>query len=237
VTTDHRAHIAVVDDHALFAESLVTALRLRGNSACRIPVEQTYRSSVRLLPTILQGLPSIVLLDLDLGMLSSGMDLIGPLSTTGIAVVVVTGLVDRARWGECIERGARTVVPKHASLKEIVATVRRIENGLPAMVATERTNLLECWRDQKAREQGTVSRLGQLSRREAEVLGQLMSGLRVAEIAQQGFVSESTIRTQVKAVLAKLQVSSQLTAVGLAYAACWTPPDPDAHREAACGPR
>ena len=62
-----------------------------------------------------------------------------------------------------------------------------------------------------------------MTRREAEVLGQLMAGKRVAEIARGWVVSESTVRTQVKAVLAKLEVSSQLTAVGLAHQIGWHP--------------
>jgi len=152
VKADHHAHIALVDDHALFAESLLAALQLEGHDACRIPVEQTHRSSLGLLPTILGVTPSVVLLDLDLGMLSTGMDLIEPLSTTGIVVVVVTSAVDRARWGECIEHGARKVIAKYATLSEIVATIRRIDGGLPAMVAAERADLLRCWHDQKARE-------------------------------------------------------------------------------------
>ena len=63
-----------------------------------------------------------------------------------------------------------------------------------------------------------------MTRREAEVLGQLMAGKQVTEIARARFVSESTIRTQVKSILSKLQVSSQLTAVGLAHRIDWTPP-------------
>ena len=46
----------------------------------------------------------------------------------------------------------------------------------------------------------------------------------VSEIARRSFVSESTVRTQVKSVLGKLQVNSQLTAVGLAYRARWRAP-------------
>ena len=139
-------------------------------------------------------------------------------------VVVVTSTTDRARWGECVEQGARKVIPKYAPLSDIVATVRRIDNGLPTMAPTERLELLERWHDQVAVEQGLRSRLDQLTRREAEVLGMLMSGLQVGEIARRRFVSESTVRTQVKAVLAKLQVGSQLTAVGMAHQAHWTPP-------------
>jgi DNA-binding NarL/FixJ family response regulator len=66
-----------------------------------------------------------------------------------------------------------------------------------------------------------------MTRREAEVLGQLMAGKQVSEIARLRFVSESTVRTQVKSILAKLGVNSQLTAVGLAHKLGWQPPSGD----------
>ena len=44
-----------------------------------------------------------------------------------------------------------------------------------------------------------------------------MRGRSVREIASIGVVSEATVRTQVKSILAKLEVSSQLAAVGLAH--------------------
>ncbi len=56
------------------------------------------------------------------------------------------------------------------------------------------------------------------------MLGELMNGRQVTEISRSRFVSESTVRTQVKSILAKLQVSSQLTAVGLAHQVGWRPP-------------
>jgi len=216
--------IVLVDDHVLFAESLATVLEIEGYCAHRIRLEQLKKSIAQLSGEIVRLRPGIVLLDLDLAPLGSGLDLIAPLAAAGITVVVVTSTIDKARWGECVEEGARKVIPKYAALSDIVATVRRIDNGLPTMAPAERTDLLECWHDQKATEQGIRSRLDQLTRREAEVLGMLMSGLQVGEIARQRFVSESTVRTQVKAILAKLQVGSQLTAVGMAHMAHWAPP-------------
>ena len=53
------------------------------------------------------------------------------------------------------------------------------------------------------------------------MLGRLMEGLTVREIAAASTVSEATVRTQVKAVLAKLEVCSQVAAVGLARQAGW----------------
>ena len=51
-----------------------------------------------------------------------------------------------------------------------------------------------------------------------------MKGRTVREIATLGVVSEATVRTQVKSVLAKLEVTSQLAAVGLAHQAGWRAP-------------
>jgi DNA-binding NarL/FixJ family response regulator len=68
-------------------------------------------------------------------------------------------------------------------------------------------------------------RLERLTPREAQVLRELMAGHQVGEIARTWFVSETTVRTQVKAILTKLEVRSQLAAVGLAHRAGWQPPD------------
>jgi len=54
-----------------------------------------------------------------------------------------------------------------------------------------------------------------LSTREREILALLYDGVTVAEIAERTGVSEQTVRSQVKAVLRKLEVNSQLAAVAV----------------------
>jgi len=61
----------------------------------------------------------------------------------------------------------------------------------------------------------------QLSCREAAVLVEMMEGLSADEIAAKHFVSTSTVRTQIRGILKKLGVSSQLAAVARAYQAGW----------------
>ncbi|GAB3858959.1 response regulator transcription factor [Nocardioides maradonensis] len=219
-----RTRIALVDDHVLFAESLAAVLRLEGYTAHRVPVERCHHSMAQLMTEVMRLRPTVVMVDLDLTPFCSGLDLIRPLAARGVTVVVVTSAVERARWGECLEHGARKVISKCAPVSDIVATVSRIDNGLPTMAPGERIDLLAHWHDQMAAEKDMRARLDLLTHREAEVLGMLMSGMQVGEIARQRFVSESTVRTQVKAVLAKLQVGSQLTAVGMAHQARWKPP-------------
>jgi DNA-binding NarL/FixJ family response regulator len=62
-----------------------------------------------------------------------------------------------------------------------------------------------------------------LSRREQEVLWALMHGVSAREIAKQSYVALPTVRSQIRAVLSKLGVSSQLAAVALAYQCNWSP--------------
>jgi DNA-binding NarL/FixJ family response regulator len=218
------ARVALVEDHVLFAESLEIALSVEGHDVRRIVLPESSRTVSTLLPAILRVRPSIVLLDLDLGHHGNGSGLIEPLCRAGIAVVVVTGNPDRVEWGECMRYGARKVMAKSTHLNEILATVRRINNGLAVITADERAELLQLWHTQRAISHELRHRLGQLTHREQEVLGHLMHGHQVRDIATIGVVSEATVRTQVKSILAKLEVGSQLAAVGLAHRAGWRPP-------------
>ena len=215
--------VLIIDDHALFAESLELALSLEGYDVRRPHLPEPDQSADEVLAAAIRMRPRIVLLDLDLGRLGDGTRMIAPLSDSGVHVVVVTGASDRARWGECLRHGARRVLTKTQPLNEILAVVRRIYQGLPVMDRHERDRLIELWRTQRQAREAVVERLRSLTRREQEVLTHLMLGRPVAEIAALSVVSEATVRSQVKSILAKLEVSSQLRAVGVAHQVGWQP--------------
>ena len=216
--------ILVVEDHVLFAESLELVLSVEGYDVRRIPVPEDAGSPGALLSSLVRLRPRIVLLDLDLGRFGDGARLIAPLAKTGINVVVVTSSIDRGRWGEAIRCGARAVLSKGQPLSSILATVRRINEGLPVITYEEREDLLREWHQQRSERQAAVAKLALLTSRESQVLGRLMQGRTVHDIAALSVVSEATVRTQVKSILAKLKVSSQLAAVGLAHHVDWRPP-------------
>jgi two-component system nitrate/nitrite response regulator NarL len=165
-----------------------------------------------------------VLLDLDLGAFGDGVRLIHPLAASGANVVVVTASSDRSRWGECLSSGARKTMAKTQPLNEILSVVRRIHQGLPVVDAAERERLLLQWDEHRKAVEEQRRRLDSLTTREREVLALLQEGVPVRDIARRNFVSEATVRTQVKSILAKLGVTSQLAAVGLAHNAGWRPP-------------
>jgi DNA-binding NarL/FixJ family response regulator len=216
--------ILIVEDHMLFAESLELVLSVEGYDVRRINVPDNSASPGTLLSSLVRLRPRIVLLDLDLGRFGDGARLIAPLAKAGINVVVVTASADRGRWGEAIRCGARTVLSKAQPLSNILATVRRINEGLPVMTHEEREDLLRTWHQQRSELQELLGKLALLTARESQVLGRLMQGRTVHDIATLSVVSEATVRTQVKSILAKLEVSSQLAAVGLAHQVGWRPP-------------
>ena len=196
----------------------------RATTSAVIHIPQKEQSPGALIATVLRQRPRVALLDLDLGHFGDGEKLIAPLSRAGVNVVVVTASVDRARWGEAVRYGARKVLSKARPLNDILATVRRINQGLQVMPREEREELLRAWSNERSHLVERQTRLEQLTVREREVLAHLMKGQTVREIAASGVVSEATVRTQVKAILSKLDVTSQIAAVGLAHQVGWRPP-------------
>ena len=213
--------VLIIEDHTLFAESLELALSLEGYDVRR--AETQTESASTLLSTAIRARPRIALLDLDLGRIGSGTRLVRPLVMAGVDVVVVTASNDEVRWGECLRLGARTVLQKTRPLNEILAAVRKINHGFPVMDRAERERLIQLWHEQQQERGRLHQRLQLLTPREQEVLGHLMQGHTVRDIATVSVVSEATVRTQVKSILAKLEVSSQLAAVGLAHHVGWQP--------------
>jgi len=220
--------VTVVDDHLLFAEAMDVALTLEGHDVRRVATGDHGLDAGRLCAAILRTRPSVVLLDLDLdldlGHSVNGLSVIRPLTAAGVAVVVVTGSAAPARWGECLRHGARTVLSKSTPLNTTLATIRMIGDHRRVLDRVERDRLLLCYDQEKNSLQVTRARLATLSRREREILAELMDGRQVREIARDDFVSEATVRTQVKSILAKLEVSSQLAAVRAALQARWQVP-------------
>jgi two-component system, NarL family, nitrate/nitrite response regulator NarL len=216
---DHR--VLIIDDHVLFAESMELALSLEGYDVRRLEMPQEGGSMATLRSLALRANPRTALLDLDLGRFGDGVNLIAPLARAGINVVVLTASEDLSRWGGCMRLGARKVLPKSGALQQALSTVRRLHQGLPVMNREELESLLEAWAQQRRVSDDLRRRLDLLTPRERQVLGALIEGRTVRAISEESVVSEATVRTQVKSILNKLEVSSQLAAVGMANQVGW----------------
>lgn len=222
-STPTSARVVVVEDHALFAQALALALSLSPHRVFQEIVDEG-RTVASLLAAVTHRRPDVVLLDLELGSYVDGQRLIAPLAASGAAVVVLTATRNHRKWGEALAHGARTVLTKDEPLHSVRATVQRLADGLPVIGTRERDTLMDVWYSLGSRTMERVERLHLLTPREADVLGYMMRGLTPAEIARLHVVAEATARTQVKAILHKLGVSSQLAAVALAHEAGWHAP-------------
>ena len=217
-----RTHVLIVDDHALLAHSLAMALRSEG-AAVTVAEVTTAEAALQ---AAADAAPDVVLLDLDLGAFV-GDDLVAPLAAGGAHVIVVSGTNDRLRLAQCVERGASGLLPKSTPFDALLAAVRDAAMLQSLLGPQERTALLAELRSERAARRERLARFDRLTPREQQVLAALVAGKGVETIRVEWHVSEATVRTQIRGVLTKLGVRSQLAAVAEAHRAGWHPPEED----------
>lgn len=215
--------IAVVEDHVLICDALAAVLRSRGHEVL-VP---SLTSGPEMEAQLAAFHPHVLLLDLDLGSAGCGQRLIGPLSQAGTRVLIVSATPDEAQVGEAIWLGAVGWVPKHGSFDQLLEAVRIASSGGSLIDPGQRDRLVGLWRQRQTESEASLRPFETLTKREAAVLAALMDGRSVERIAAESYVSVSTVRSQVRAVLCKLGVRSQLEAVALAIRTRWSP-NPDA---------
>ena len=93
--------------------------------------------------------------------------------------------------------------------------------GRTVLQPASRDALLAVVRSQREESERRLAPFRSLTSREQAVLAALMDGKMAEVIAKEHNVSVATIRTQIRAVLQKLGVKSQLAAVALAIRAEW----------------
>lgn len=218
--------VMLVEDHRLLADSLSVALRGHGvrTAVARIDDAATLLADVR------AHRPDLVLLDLDLGPGLDGEGLVAALRGLGAEVLVLTGTSDLSRAGSAIEAGALGHLDKAEPFSVVLAAVLGAARGEAGGLWQSRHRGLTALQQRRSGEARSAAELGdfaRLSAREGEVLAALCEGSSVEVIAAQRVVSTTTVRSQVRAVLTKLGVSSQLAAVARANRTGWRLPTGD----------
>jgi len=133
----------------------------------------------------------------------------GGLVVVGVGALVAVGSLQRA-----VERGAVAALNLDQPFPELIAAVdRTLLRRWPPPGAAEVSDALR-------RREREAQRFAALTGREQDVLGALISGRSAAEIAAADRVSITTVRSQIQAILTKLEVTSQLAAVALAHRSC-----------------
>jgi DNA-binding NarL/FixJ family response regulator len=205
-----RPAVVVAAEHSLVAETVAAGLSGRGLAATTLRWSTDPRAGGDL-----PGSPSGLV-----GLLITGLDSWTSLHATRrliadepLAWVVVTSASEGPMWGAALDAGARVVLPSSVRLAAVCRTLASASRGTVRPFAGRRALLIGSWSQLLARQEELCHRVGSLTPREHEVLTMLHAGDGISRIAQLLGISPVTVRSQVKGVLRKLEVKSQLGAV------------------------
>ncbi|QMU73893.1 response regulator transcription factor [Streptacidiphilus sp. P02-A3a] len=134
-------------------------------------------------------------------------------------LVLTTFHHDEYVWG-ALRAGAAGFLLKRASPERLIDAVRTLAAGesvLDPAVTRDLVGQLVSTDPARYRAGPTDPRLARLTAREREVLRQAAEGCSNAQIAELFLVAESTVKTHVKRILAKLDARDRAQAVAIAY--------------------
>ncbi len=198
--TDQRANILLVDDHALFRESVARfldsepELRVAGGCATIEEAADFLRANA----------VDLVLLDFDLGQ-RDGMDFMRVAESIGYRgkVLLVTAGVDEGNAANLVKHGIAGVFFKHDPPSVLVNAIRQVLSGKVWFEQdylhriTGRTTVEELPRTRK------------LTEREQQVLVGVFEGLANKQIADRLQVSESSVKATLQQLFQKTGVRTR----------------------------
>ncbi len=220
------AGILVVEDHAVLSGAMAESLRFHGFDEVHVADPGDLRPET-VLPLAERVRPDVVLLDLFLGDDRLGLTLVAPLVELGARVVILSSSHDRALLARCLEVGAVGLLDKAMRFDALVESVRKVLAEGSLVDESQRIDLLGDLHRQQAEERARLAPFEQLTNSERDVLSMLLAGVAPKQIARTRGVSLATVRNQVRAILAKLGVSSEREALALAREVGWSRSRPD----------
>jgi DNA-binding NarL/FixJ family response regulator len=208
--------VVLADDQRVVREGLGTLLGLIGG----IEVVGTAADGHEALALALKLRPDVVLMDLRMPR-CDGIEATRLLREhdAGIKVLVLTTYADDRSVIDALRAGARGYLTKDAGAAEIRAALERVTSGQPAIDPAVQQYLLDAITAGGAAPDAEPAPKfpDGLTAREAEVLALIAQGLSNAEIADRLMVSQTTVKSHVNHVFAKIGVRARAQAVTYAY--------------------
>jgi DNA-binding NarL/FixJ family response regulator len=133
------------------------------------------------------------------------------------AVLILTTFDEDDLLWSAIEAGAAGFVLKDASAADLIAATRAVAGGGAWFHPRVAPRLLETYRSVVVPGRRQSQRVEDLTEREHDVLVLMARGATNAEIAQQLYVSEATVKTHVGRIFMKLGARDRAAAIVFAY--------------------
>ncbi|AVQ35831.1 response regulator [Staphylococcus kloosii] len=194
--------IILVDDHHIVRQGLEFLLSTVEN----LEVIEGFSDGESFLNYIAENeLPDIVLLDLVMPNMN-GIEITEKLKTTypQIKILVLTSYIDDEHVISAIDKGADGYEMKDVEPEQLIDSINRVLNG-EKIIHPQAQNVIESVNKKP-------HMTNKLSKREIEVLTEMVKGKTNKEIAATLFVSEKTVKTHVSHIFNKLQVTDRTKA-------------------------
>ena len=192
----------LVDDHPLFREGLRSAI----DASPDLMVAGEASGAVEALQKLSLFKPDVLITDLCLGD-HSGLDLIVKAIEyyPNLPVLVVSMLSSRDEVLQAIECGAKGYLTKFACRDEVLLAIREVWQGRSYLHSSVAHVVFERVRRPVAPVNGGIN----LTSRELEMLQLLGTGVSPGDVAERLVLSVSTVKTHMRSLFRKLEVSTR----------------------------
>lgn len=183
--------ILLLDDHKIFGESLKVLLEERGISC-------TYTSSIKNFYEEVEGDYDIILLDINLKEEETGFDILDKIHDINKKIVILTSydMINYKRLA--LEKGARDFINKSLDVDEVIERLEKV------------------YKDEKISFNDDEKIIEPLTKREEEILLEVLSGLTKKEIADKLYISERTLYNHLANIYSKLGAKNAIEAYKIA---------------------
>jgi DNA-binding NarL/FixJ family response regulator len=171
--------------------------------------------------------PDVALLEVDGADHTATMELIGRIRRANVPVAVMLRERTPSSIEMCLNAGAASVIDIESPLASLLEQLRRLTRSTACAIPESEIIPIPASATQRKFpaddpfESARRAPFNILTPRERAVLAELMEGHPAEAIARNGWVAVSTVRSQIKAILQKLGVNSQLAAVAMARQVEW----------------
>lgn len=203
-----RIHLVVVDDHALFRKGLISLLA----DMAEFDVVAEADNGQEGLAQVQQYHPDVVLLDINMPVLD-GIETVKALRRSGedVPILMLTISQNDQDLVAAIKAGADGYLLKNAEPEDLRKAILHVAQGEGVLSPEITGAVLKALA--KSMPEGANM---QLSERELEVLNCMADGMKTQDIASTLFVSENTVKTHIRHIFEKLEVSRRVEAVSKA---------------------
>ncbi|CRK83215.1 response regulator [Neobacillus massiliamazoniensis] len=211
MATTEPISILIVDDHTIVRQGLITLFTIQPDFL----VVGEADNGERAVSKAAELIPDVVLMDLVMPGIN-GVEAIREVKQVSprSQVIVLTSYHEDEYIFPALRAGAISYVLKDIEPDQLVETVKRAVQGESIMHPQVAARVVQ---EIRVTNRNSSNPFSELSERELEVLRYIANGLTNAEIAEQLFISEKTVKGHVSNILSKLHMLDRTKAAVFAW--------------------